>query len=100
MAKGIKIVHGSKLYGFKSDQLSELNLENIEILIKNNLLQNKNDKPNLQVTKLNYECYRKKCKEKGVRLTEQRRVIAKVMSESNLLLAQKTIQMLMSYTKE
>ncbi len=41
VAKGIKIVHGSKLYGFKSDQLSELNLENIEILIKNNLLQNK-----------------------------------------------------------
>ena len=41
VAKGIKIVHGSKLYGFKSDQLSELNLENIEILIKNDLLQNK-----------------------------------------------------------
>ena len=27
VAKGIKIVHGSKLFGFKSDQLSELNLE-------------------------------------------------------------------------
>ena len=41
VAKGIKIVHGSKLYGYKSDQLSELNLENIEILIKNKQLQNK-----------------------------------------------------------
>ena len=41
VAKGIKIVHGSKLYGFKSDQLSELNLENIEILIKNKQLVNK-----------------------------------------------------------
>ena len=41
VAKGIKIVHGSKLYGYKSDQLSELNLENIEILIKNNQLKDK-----------------------------------------------------------
>ena len=41
VAKGIKIVHGSKLYGYKSDQLSELKLENIEILIKNKQLQNK-----------------------------------------------------------
>ena len=41
VAKGIQIVHGSKLYGFKSDQLSEFKLENIEILIKNNLLKNK-----------------------------------------------------------
>ena len=41
VAKGIQIVHGSKLYGFKSDQLSELNLENIEILIKNKQLENK-----------------------------------------------------------
>ena len=41
VAKGIQIVHGSKLYGFKSDQLSEFKLENIEILIKNKLLKNK-----------------------------------------------------------
>ena len=41
VAKGIKIVHGCKVYGYKSDQLSELKLENIEILIKNNKLENK-----------------------------------------------------------
>ena len=41
VAKGIQIVHGSKLYGFKSDQLSDLNLENIENLIKNEKLENK-----------------------------------------------------------
>ena len=41
VAKGIKIVHGCKLYGFKNDQMSELKLENIEILIKNKQLKNK-----------------------------------------------------------
>ena len=41
VAKGIQIVHGSKLYGFKSDQLSDLSLENIENLIKNEKLENK-----------------------------------------------------------
>ena len=41
VAKGIQIVHGSKLYGYKSNQLSELKLENIEILIKNKQLENK-----------------------------------------------------------
>ena len=41
VAKGIQIAHGSKLYGYKSDQLSELKLENIEILIKNKQLENK-----------------------------------------------------------
>ena len=41
VAKGIKIVHGCKVYGYKSDQLSELKLENIENLIKNNQLKNK-----------------------------------------------------------
>ena len=41
VAKGIQIVHGCKLYGFKSDQLSEFKLENIEILIKNKQLKNK-----------------------------------------------------------
>ena len=41
VAKGIHIVHGAKLYGYKNDQLKELNLENIKILIKNKLLKNK-----------------------------------------------------------
>ena len=41
VAKGIQIVHGSKLYGYKSDQLSEFKLENIEILIKNKQFENK-----------------------------------------------------------
>ena len=41
VAKGIQLVHCSKLYGYKSDQLSELKLENIEILIKNKQLENK-----------------------------------------------------------
>tara|TARA_Y100000591_G_scaffold312541_1_gene317080 strand:+ start:104 stop:484 length:381 start_codon:yes stop_codon:yes gene_type:complete len=41
VAKGIQIVHGSKLYGYKSNQLPELKLENIEILIKNKQLENK-----------------------------------------------------------
>ena len=41
VAKGIRIVYGSKLYGYKSDQLAELKLENIEILIKNKQLKNK-----------------------------------------------------------
>ena len=41
VAKGIQIVHGSKLYGYKNYQLSELKLENIENLIKNKQLENK-----------------------------------------------------------
>ena len=41
VAKGIQIVHGSKLYGFKNEQLSELSLENVENLIKNKQLENK-----------------------------------------------------------
>ena len=41
VAKGIQIVNGSKLYGYKSNQLPELKLENIEILIKNKQLENK-----------------------------------------------------------
>ena len=41
VAKGIQIVHGCKLYGYKNDQLSELKLENIEILIKNKQLKDK-----------------------------------------------------------
>ena len=45
VAKGIHIVHGAKLYGYKNDQLKELNLENIKILIKNKLLKNKMKNP-------------------------------------------------------
>ena len=41
VAKGIKIVHGSKILGYKNEQLSELNLENIENLIKNKLFVDK-----------------------------------------------------------
>ena len=45
VAKGIQIVYGSKLFGYKSDQLSELKLENIENLIKNKQLEDKMVKP-------------------------------------------------------
>tara|TARA_Y100000817_G_C16651954_1_gene453256 strand:+ start:207 stop:590 length:384 start_codon:yes stop_codon:yes gene_type:complete len=45
VAKGIQIVHGSKLYGYKSDQLPELKLENIENLIKNKQIEDKKIKP-------------------------------------------------------
>ena len=41
VAKGIQIVHGSKLYGYKNDQLSEFKLEKIKILIKNKQLEDK-----------------------------------------------------------
>ena len=41
VAKGIQIVLGSKLYGYKNNQYSEFKLENIEILIKNKQLKNK-----------------------------------------------------------
>ena len=49
VAKGIQIVHGSKLYGYKSDQLSEFKLENIEILIKNKQFKNKAVNPIYQL---------------------------------------------------
>ena len=39
VAKGIQIVCGSKLYGYKNDQLSEFKLEKIKILIKNKQLK-------------------------------------------------------------
>ena len=45
VAKGIQIVHGCKLFGYKSDQLSELKLENIDNLIKNKKLKDKIVKP-------------------------------------------------------
>ena len=41
VAKGIQIVHGIKLYGYKNSQLEKLKLENIENLIKNNKLEEK-----------------------------------------------------------
>ena len=45
VAKGIKIVTGANIYGYKDDDLSDFNLKNIELLIKKNLLQNKLIKP-------------------------------------------------------
>ena len=45
VAKGIQIVYGSKLFGYKNDQLSELKLENIDNLIKNKKLKEKIVKP-------------------------------------------------------
>ena len=45
VAKGIKISKGCKLYSYKEADLSEFNLKNIELLIKNNLLENKLIKP-------------------------------------------------------
>tara|TARA_B100001093_G_C26542443_1_gene890936 strand:+ start:109 stop:492 length:384 start_codon:yes stop_codon:yes gene_type:complete len=45
VAKGIKISKGCKLYSYKGADLSEFNLKNIELLIKNNLLENKLIKP-------------------------------------------------------
>ena len=44
-AKGIKIVTGANIYGYKSNDLGDFNLRNIELLIKKNLLQNKLIKP-------------------------------------------------------
>ena len=45
VAKGIKLSKGAKLFGYKGDLLNELNLKNIELLIKKNLLENKLIKP-------------------------------------------------------
>ena len=45
VAKGIKIVTGANIYGYKSNDLGDFNLKNIELLIKKNLLQNKLIKP-------------------------------------------------------
>ena len=44
-AKGIKIVTGANIYGYKDTDLIDFNLKNIELLIKKNLLQNKLIKP-------------------------------------------------------
>ena len=44
-AKGIKIVTGANIYGYKSNDLGDFNLKNIELLIKKNLIQNNLIKP-------------------------------------------------------
>ena len=45
VAKGIKISKKAQLYGFKDLDLSQFNLENIEILINKNLIEKKLIKP-------------------------------------------------------
>ena len=45
VAKGIKISKNVNLYGFKDKDLPDFNLENIEFLIKKNLIENKLIKP-------------------------------------------------------
>ncbi len=45
IAKGIKISANVKLFGFKNSDLSQFNLENIEILINKNLIEKKLIKP-------------------------------------------------------
>ena len=44
-AKGIKIVSGANIYGYKDKDLGDFTLKNIELLIKKNLIQNKLIKP-------------------------------------------------------
>ena len=45
VAKGIRISKNVKLFGFKNCSLSQFNLENIEFLIKKNLIEKKLIKP-------------------------------------------------------
>ena len=45
VAKGIKISKGSKLYGYKDQDLANFNAKNIKLLIKNKLIQNNLIKP-------------------------------------------------------
>ena len=45
VAKGIKISKDSKIFGFKNSDLSQFNLENIEILINKNLIEKNLIKP-------------------------------------------------------
>jgi tRNA A37 threonylcarbamoyladenosine modification protein TsaB len=45
IAKGIKISKNVKLFGFNNSDLPQFNLENIEILIKKDLLEKKLIKP-------------------------------------------------------
>ena len=45
VAKGIKISKDSKIFGYKNSDLSQFNLENIEILINKNLIEKNLIKP-------------------------------------------------------
>tara|TARA_B100001057_G_scaffold500994_1_gene619556 strand:- start:2730 stop:3113 length:384 start_codon:yes stop_codon:yes gene_type:complete len=45
VAKGMKISQKIHLFGFKNEDLAQFNLENIELLIKKNLLEKKLIKP-------------------------------------------------------
>ena len=45
VAKGIRISKNVNLFGFKNCRLSQFNLENIEVLIKKNLIEKKLIKP-------------------------------------------------------
>jgi len=45
VAKGIKISKKINLYGFKNSDLGQFNLANIELLIKENLIQKNLIKP-------------------------------------------------------
>ena len=45
VAKGIKISKKVKLFGYKNSDLPQFNLENIEVLIKKRLIENKLIKP-------------------------------------------------------
>ena len=45
VAKGIKISNNIKLFGFRDKDLSQFNLENIEVLINRNLIEKKLIKP-------------------------------------------------------
>jgi tRNA A37 threonylcarbamoyladenosine modification protein TsaB len=45
VAKGLKISKNINLYGFKNSDLKQLDLVNIELLISNDLIQNKLIKP-------------------------------------------------------
>ena len=45
IAKGIKISNNVKLFGFNDEDLSQFNLENIEVLINKNLIEKKLIKP-------------------------------------------------------
>ena len=45
VAKGIMISNNAKLFGYKSENLAQFNLENIEFLINKNLIEKKLIKP-------------------------------------------------------
>ena len=45
VAKGIQISNNVELFGFKDEDLSQFNLENIEVLINRNLIEKKLIKP-------------------------------------------------------